>query len=288
MKMMQKYFYLKTAGLRIVFLVFLVSVFAGCSKEAVIPYEPYEKESPPSDPTDRAIYDILNAYQTKIIYKYDRRYKSADAFAAPPIKEFVLPYIENVLRKVFIAAYDRQKTDFMRDHMPIEIVMFGTSINYVEGGESNFRASGTAYGLSRINITGVNNYDITNPVWIRGQYATLHHEMAHILDKKYGRPVGFDAVSKGLYAGGTAYGRFTQQEARSRGFWRNYGMTNESEDFASWVDGIVTTPKEDVIAIVEENELLKKKYQMIYNFYWDKGIDIHELQVYLQKVIDNL
>lgn len=288
MKTMKLHYKWNRPARGIMLLFIMLAAFASCQKEAAIPYEPYEKEPPPTDPTDRAIYDIMNDYQTKIIYKYDRRYKSADAFAAPPAKEFVLPYIENVIRKVFIAAYDRQKTDFMREHMPIEMVMFGTSINYVEGGESNFRASGTAYGLSRINITGVNSYDISNPGWIRGQYATLHHELAHILDKKYGRPVGFDAVSKGLYAGGTAYGRFTQQEARARGFWRNYGMTNEAEDFASWVDGIVTTKKEDVLQIVEGNELMKKKYQMVYNFYMDKGIDVHDLQVYLQNILDNL
>ncbi len=261
---------------------------SGCKTEDAIPYEPYEKPAPPTDPTDLAIYNIEKEYQSKIIYRYDRRYKSADAFAAPPQYELVLPYVENVIRKLFIAPYDRQKTEFMRQHMPIEMVMFGTSMNYVEGDERNFSASGIAYGLSRILITGVNGYNMQNPSWLRGQYATLHHEFAHVLDKTYGRPIGFDDVSKGKYAGGTAYNVYTQAEARSRGFWRNYGMTNEAEDFATWVDGLVTTPKAEVLTIVSANELLSQKYQMVYNFYLEKGIDIHVLQEYLQGVLNSI
>lgn len=65
-------------------------------------------------------------------------------------------------------------------------------------------------------------------------------------------------------------------------------MTNESEDFASWVDGIVTTPKAEVLNIVAQNDLLLQKYKIVYNFYLDKGIDLHELQAYLQSILDNL
>lgn len=259
-----------------------------CQKEDSIPFEPYEKPAVPDNPTDLAIHEIQQDYQSKIIYRYDRRYKSADAFAAPPQYDLVLPYIENVIRKLFIAPYDRQQTDFMREHMPIEMVLFGTSMNYVEGDERNFSAAGLAYGLSRIIITGVNGYNMNDRSWLRGQYATLHHEFAHVLDKIYGRPIGFDEVSKGLYAGGTAFNVFTQAEARSRGFWRNYGMTNESEDFASWIDGIVTTPRDEVLGIVSANDLLNQKYQMVYNFYLDKGIDLHELQAYLQDILNNI
>ena len=269
-------------------LMILSFIAVGCKKEDAIPYEPYVKPAAPSDSTDLAIYNIQQEYQSKIIYRYDRRYKSADAFAAPPKYELVLPYINNVIRKLFIAPYDRQKTEFMRQHMPIEMILFGTTMNYVEGDERNFSASGIAYGLSRINVTGVNGYDMHNASWLRGQYATLHHEFAHVLDKIYGRPNGFDEVSKGKYAGGTAYNVYSQAEARSRGFWRNYGMTNESEDFATWVDGLVTTPKADVLDIVAANELLAQKYQLVYNFYLSKGIDLHLLQEYLQDIINNI
>ncbi len=283
---MKKLNFIKETSILIIALLLFVST--GCNKEEIIPYEPYEKPAPPTDPTDLAIYNIEKEYNSKIIYRYDRRYKSADAFAAPPQHELVLPYVENVIRKLFIAPYDRQKTEFMRQHMPIELVMFGTSMNYVEGDERNFSASGIAYGLSRILITGVNNYNMQNPSWLRGQYATLHHEFAHVLDKIYGRPAGFDDVSKGQYAGGTAYTVYTAAQARSRGFWRNYGMTGENEDFATWVDGLVTTPKDEVLQIVSANDLLSQKYQMVYNFYLQKGIDIHVMQEYLQSILNSI
>lgn len=261
---------------------------ASCKKEDAIPYEPYEAPAKPDNPTDLAIYDIFTEYQSKIIYRWDRRYITADAFASPPNESIVLPYVENVLRKLFIAPYDRQKSEFMRQNMPIEMILFGTKMNYVEGDERNFSASGTAYGLSRVIVTSVNGYDLTDANWLKNQYATLHHEFAHVLDKKFGRPAGFDKISEGKYAGGTSYAAFTQAEARSRGFWRNYGMSNESEDFATWVDGIVTTPKENVLLIADENTFLQQKYKMVYNFYLEKGIDLHVLQAYLQNVLDNL
>lgn len=266
----------------------VVLLGVSCTKEDPIPFEPYEPELDLSDPTDKAIYELQQEFGTKIIYRYDRRYVSTSAFAVPPKRELVLPYIENVVRKLFISPYDRQKTDFMREEMPIEMIMFGTSIDYVEGGELNFSATGLATGLSRIIISGINAYNLNSRSWVSKQHATLHHEFAHVLDKKYGRPVGFDNVSRGLYAGGTAYSSFTQAEARSRGFWRNYGMLNETEDFGTWVDGIVTTPKAQVLEIVSQNNLLTQKYNMVYNFYKEKGIDLHELQVYLQNILDNL
>ncbi|WP_126973266.1 substrate import-associated zinc metallohydrolase lipoprotein [Gynurincola endophyticus] len=268
--------------------VISIIILTGCKKEGTIPYEPYEEHFIIENETDEAIYDIYKDYQSKIIYRWDRRYITADAFASPPQFELVLPFIDNVIRKLFIAPYDRQKADFMRAHMPIEMILFGTQMNYVEGDERNFSAAGLAYGLSRVIITGVNGYNLKNSNWLRGQYATLHHEFAHVLDKKYGRPAEFDKVSEGKYAGGTVYSAFTQAEARNRGFWRNYGMSNESEDFATWVDGIVTTPKADVLVIAAGNDLLAQKYKIVYNFYLDKGIDLHFIQEYLQNVLDNL
>lgn len=262
------------------------AIFAGCTKEAPIPFEPHVEQQAANNPTDLTIQDVLNSYQTKIIYKWDRRYISADASATPPQFELIKPYIDNVLRKLFIAAYDRQKSDFMVKHMPIEMIFIGSAINYDAGDERNFSASGMAQSFSRILITGINNYDLTNKTWLRGQYATLHHEFAHVLDKIYGRPKGFDDVSKGKYAGSTSFAVFTQAEARSRGFWKNYGMTSEGEDFATWIDGIVTTPKAEVLTIAESNDLLNRKYKMVYNFYLEKGIDLHVLNEYLQTILN--
>lgn len=264
----------------------VVAVLAACTKEDAIPFEPHVEQQAANNPTDLTIQDILNSYQTKIIYKWDRRYISADASATPPQFELIKPYIDNVLRKLFIAAYDRQKSDFMVKHMPIEMIFIGSAINYDAGDERNFSASGMAQSFSRILITGINSYDLSNKTWLRGQYATLHHEFAHVLDKIYGRPTGFDDVSKGKYAGSTSFAVFTQAEARSRGFWKNYGMTSEGEDFATWIDGIVTTPKAEVLTIAESNDLLNRKYKMVYNFYLEKGIDLHVLNEYLQTILN--
>lgn len=268
-------------------LICLLSLFMGlngCSKEDAIPYTPPAGDPIPSNATDSMILGIKNKYQSKIIYKWDRRYVSASATASPALFENVLPYIEYI-QEYWFNAYDSICPGFSRANSPIEIVLVGSLISYDEGSddEAGFNAAGLAMSLSRIILGSVNSIDPTNKTWIKNSASTMHHEFAHILDKKYGRPFGFDDVSKGLYAGNAKYTTFPNEEARKRGFWRNYGMSNEVEDFATFVEGIITTPKEEVMTIIAENTRLENKYKLVYNYYKTLGIDLHDLHAYLAR-----
>lgn len=271
------------------FLLMSIGVLAlSCKKsEDKIPYEEPNLSQVIDNETDSLIKDLYDRYQTKVIYKWDQRYISTSAQATPPRFELIYPYLDIVVQKLFISSYDSQNSDFMRKNLPIQLLLIGSRVDYNNGEEGGFSGSGAAAQFSRIMVAGINELNLNNRSWLNSQVATLHHELAHALDKKYGRPLSYDDVSKGLYAISSSFRDFTNAEARERGFWRAYGMTNESEDFASFVDGIVQTPKEEVLEIINANELMKTKYQMIMNFYNALGIDLHEINAYISSALEN-
>ena len=256
----------------------------GCNKEEAIPYVAPEKDPVPTNATDSMILDIKNKYQSKIIYKWDRRYVSSSAKASPALFEKVLPYI-GFIQEYWFDAYDSLCPGFSKDNTPIEIILVGSVVSYGYGSsnDDSFDAAGLTMSFSRIILGSVNSINLTNNTWKKNTSATMHHEFAHILDKKYGRPFGFDNISKGLYAGNAKYTAFTNEEARKRGFWRNYGMSNEAEDFATFTEGIILLPKEEVMTIIAENTRLENKYRLVYNHYKTLGIDLHDLHDYLAR-----
>lgn len=274
--MKKKYFFLL-----FYLLVLLISMNA-CDHEDSIPYVAPAGDLQPDNPTDSVILAIKNKYQSKIIYKWDRRYVSTSATASPALFENVLPYIQ-FIQEYWFDAYDSLCPGFSLTNLPIEIVLVGSSINYADGEETNFNAAGMAMSMSRILLTGVDGLDLDNKAWIRNNAPVMHHEFAHILDKKYGRPFGYDDISKGLYAGNTKFSVFSQTEAHERGFWRNYGMSNESEDFATFVEGIVSNSPQEVQDFIQGNTKLEAKYKLVYNYYKNLGIDLHELYAYLER-----
>ncbi len=275
-----KYTYITT--ILFPFLLFLT----GCEQEEKITVGPLPEVVSPSNPTDQKIAEILDKYQSKIIYRWDRRYTSSDAKVVPPKFELVLPFVQ-LMEQFWINPYESQKSGFMRDNMPIEVVLVGSTIRYHEGEEQGFNAAGQALSLSRVLLAGVNEYDLKDEFWLREQVKTMHHEFAHILDKKYGRPNGFDDISKGKYAGNTSFLEFSMETARERGFWVPYGMSNEEEDFATFVEGLISTSEDDFSTVIQDNDLLKRKYDMVNQYFLQYGIDIHKIQENLNKQIEN-
>jgi substrate import-associated zinc metallohydrolase lipoprotein len=259
------------------YLLFFFLLAVACEKEETITLDPPDEEPIPQNATDSLVLEMKKQYQTKIIYRWDRRYTSSDAKVSPAKFELVLPYI-NVIKDFWIQPYDDQVPGFMRYHIPVEIILVGSTIRYHEGEEQGFNAAGQAISFSRILLAGVNNYSLTDTFWISQQILTMHHEFAHTLDRKYGRPKGFDVISKGKYAGSTSFTQFDLETARERGFWIPYGMSNEAEDFATFVEAFIELPKNELLAEIAGNNLLKQKYEKVHDFYLKHGIDLHELQ----------
>jgi substrate import-associated zinc metallohydrolase lipoprotein len=261
----------------IIYLLILLTFTAACTKEEIITLEPPEEEPIPQNATDSLILEMRHQYQTKIIYRWDRKYTSSDAKVSPAKFELVLPYLE-IIRDYWIQPFDDQVPGFMRNHIPVEIILVGSTIRYHDGEEQGFNAAGQAISFSRILLAGVNGYSVTDTFWYEQQILTMLHEFAHTLDKKYGRPKGFDDISKGKYAGSTSFTEFDLQTARERGFWIPYGMSNEAEDFATFVEAFIEMPKNELLNEIDGNDLLMKKYEKVNNYYLSLGIDLHEIQ----------
>lgn len=268
-------------------ILFAAFSFTSCHKEEIIILDPPEEKPVPNNPTDIKIQEFLEEYQSEIIYRWDRRYTSSDAKVTPADFELVLPYI-SLIEDFWIHPFDSQKDSFMKSNIPIEIILVGSTIRYHEGEEQGFNAAGQAISFSRILLAGVNEYSMQDTFWFEQQVYTMHHEFAHILDKKYGRPSGFDDISKGLYAGSTSFTQFTQETARERGFWIPYGMSNEAEDFATFVEAFLELPKNELLLEIEDNDLLKQKYDLVYNYYLDLGIDLHTIHNTIQDTYHNV
>jgi substrate import-associated zinc metallohydrolase lipoprotein len=264
----------KLLGLCIFICIILFTT--SCEKEAAIKLDPPEEIVKPDNPTDQRIADFQNKYQSKIIYRWDRRYTSSDAMVYPPDFDLVMPYID-IVEQYWVEPYDQQVAGFMLKHLPIEIILVGSYIEYRNGDERGFNAAGEARSFTRILLAGVNGYNPKDTAWINFQISVMHHEFAHIIDKIYGRPKGFDDISKGKYAGSTSFQEFSMATARERGFWEPYGMSNEAEDFATIIEAIISNPKSDFIQEIQSNDLLKRKYNLVYQLYAGLGIDLHKV-----------
>jgi len=273
-----------TSNLTLIYLIVLQLFFAACTEDEIITLDPPAGEPIPQNATDSLILEMRHKYQTNIIYRWDRRYTSSDAKVSPVRFELVKPYLE-IIQDFWINPFDNQVPGFMRNHIPVEIILVGSNIRYHEGEEQGFNAAGQAVSFSRILLAGVNDYDMADTLWLAHQISTMLHEFAHTLDKKYGRPKGFDDISEGLYAGNTSFTQFTQETARERGFWIPYGMSNEAEDFATFVEAFIELPKSELLDEIGGNKLLKEKYDKVYNYYLSLGIDLHEVQ---KSIDDNL
>ena len=267
--------YVKKHGF--LYLLFFLLLTVACESEEKLSLDPPDEIPAPQNATDSLILEMKQQYQTKIIYRWDRRYTSTDAKVSPAKFELVMPYI-NVIKDFWIQPYDDQVPGFMRYHIPVEIILVGSTIRYHDGEEQGFNAAGQAISFSRILLAGVNDYSMTDTFWVSQQILTMHHEFAHTLDRKYGRPKGFDDISKGKYAGSTSFTQFTLETARERGFWIPYGMSNEAEDFATFVEAFIELPKNQILAEIDGNNLLKQKYEKVHDFYLKYGIDLHEVK----------
>ena len=261
----------------LIFLIVLQLFFTACTEKEIITLDPPADEPIPQNATDSLIREMRHKYQTNIIYRWDRRYTSSDAKVSPVKFELVKPYL-HIIQDFWIDPYDDQVPGFMRNHIPVEIILVGSTIRYHEGEEQGFNAAGQAISYSRILLAGINGYDMADTLWLAQQILTMQHEFAHTLDKKYGRPKGFDDISEGLYAGNTSFTQFSQETARERGFWVTYGMTNEAEDFATIVEAFLELPRNELLDEIGGNKLLKEKYDKVYNYYLGLGINLHEVQ----------
>ena len=224
------------------------------------------------------------AYNTKIVYKWDRK-AVGNVSSYPPELHKVPAYIK-FMEQIFFTYIKNPHQDegepdpaigltFLRRNLPVTFLLLGESISTRDEGGLN--AAGMAQSNLKIFLTDVNGMDLEDINWIKGQHSTFHHELAHILDRRYGRPKGFDEISAGRYIRTASWQDLTLVEAADRGFIEAYGASDEAEDFATIVGEVTTSGRGRLSGRLALSAKLRGKYQMVTDFYRDLGIDLQGL-----------
>lgn len=274
---------------------FLLGIFCtllACQKEdtiappSYVDYFAVQSKSPDKwNGLDSLCDSIYNDYGVKIIYEYTPRILDGTTFFVPPNYEKAFEYTRIVLRDFWLKPLKENFPVYFQKETPIEFVMVG---GYVHFNDITVAGAAAGAGLNaqfyRLGIGGINNFDKTNKTALRQLMATIYHEHAHQQDHKYGRGYQYDRISQGEYYGLNYSSKYTAQ-ANADGFFLPYGGYAPEEDFATSVESMVMNNKQAIAAIVKANPKLETKYNMVYQYYLDKGMDLHRLHEVIDSVI---
>lgn len=246
-----------------------------------------------------------------VIYEYEwNRFAYAPNVIADPAKQAdVLPYIE-LVEELFFRAMDSVGAPGITStkETPVRILLIGSGINY--GGAESFGEStaGQAGNIqpNRLTLGGLTPfgtvlrakgatadanflraiYDAapsSNPA-DAGLIGFIYHEYTHYLDSKHQIPSGFEAPAKTEYLRGSdQYRRVTLPTAISKGFFIPYGMQNEHEDFATYVQTMIWKTDAQMNTTYLTNDATRTKHKLVTQYFEKLNIPIKSLRDYLNK-----
>ncbi|MBV7530174.1 putative zinc-binding metallopeptidase [Chitinophaga sp. sic0106] len=298
-------------------LVTMILLLAACKKEAALTAE--VDPAPTFDtrtPLGQKQKEIFDKYGIIVEYQWNRYAYAANVVANPAKVEDVLPYLE-LLDIIYFKAMDAvsgaaHTTD---KETPVRLLLIGNGLNY--GGAESFGEStaGQAGNIqpNRLTLGGLTPFgellrtksatsddDFLDAIYNAaptsfpddaGLIGFVYHEYTHFLDSKHQIPVGFEKPAKTNYLrGSNQYLRVSYAEAISKGFFIPYGMQNEHEDFATYVQTIIWLSDAEINDYYLTNDATKAKYQLVTAYFTKLGIPITKLRDYLQQqsVIDEL
>jgi hypothetical protein len=283
---------------------------SGCKKEDKITAE--------LDPAPQ--FDLSTALGRKqkevfdkygVIYEYEwNRFAYAPNVIADPAKvQDVLPYIE-LVEELFFNAMDSVGAPGIATtkETPVRMLLIGSGINY--GGAESFgeATAGQAGNIqpNRLTLGGLTAfgnvlrakgpnadanflraiYDAapsSNPA-DAGLIGFIYHEYTHYLDSKHQIPKGFEAPAKTQYLRGSdQYRRIDLATAIARGFFIPYGMQNEHEDFATYVQTMIWKTDVQLNSTYLINDATRTKHRLVTQYFEKLGIPIKSLKDHLNK-----
>lgn len=277
--------------------VFASSAFiTGCKKDTTIaidePIDYLSVKKGKWNGLDSLTDSIFKNYGVRVFYEFNPRIIDPTTFYVPPQYEKAKFYTKNVIERLWLEPLKKNFPKFLSDQKPIEFLILGTYVHF------NSISSGLAAGAGlngqfyRLGMGGADALPATKAS-VRDHMNTLYHEHAHQLDQKFGRSYAYDRVSQGTYyqlnylrkPDGTTR---TNTDAQNDGFFTPYGGFAPEEDFATTVESLIRYSKAQIQTIIARNPKLATKYQMVYKFYLDKGIDLHQMHDILDQVASTL
>lgn len=283
---------MKKVHLSISIIILAIVVLTACKKE--------EKLSLPAANTDyfainnkpRDKWNALDSlcdslyrdYGVKIVYEYTPQVIRPNEFYYPPNYDKALAYTRNVLKRLWLEPLKKDFPAYFKDQTPVEFVLMGGYYHFHPTNTDVGSGAGFNGQFYRLGMGGINQLNLLDKAAVHDHVVILWHEHAHNQDQKYGRGEFFDRISVGTYYK-EAWTTKTDAQANKDGFFRRYGGFAPEEDFATTVEHVTRYPKQDVLKLIDTNDKLKIKYNYLYKYYLDKGMDLHKLQQVIYKLI---
>lgn len=286
----------------------ILFVLGACKKEDPLTAEvdppPVFDTRTPVGVKQKAIFD---KYGVIFEYKWNRFAYAPNVVANPAEERDVLPYIE-LMEELFFNAMDTISGPGItaKKETPVRILLIGNGMNY--GGAESFGEStaGQAGNIqpNRLTLGGLSPFGelLRTPgkdaAFLRAIYDAaptsfpndagligfIYHEYTHYLDSKHQIPVGFEKPAKTEYLRGSdQYRNVSLTTAISKGFFIPYGMQNEHEDFATYVQTIIWKTDAEMQTKYLTNNATRTKYQLVTKYFANLGIPITALRDHLTK-----
>lgn len=224
----------------LLFISLFFLVFLSCSDDEKANYEKEEivELTDSIDVYFKAHFE--DKYNCAVRWRWIDKYVSIDYMVTPANREVLIP-VGKMIERFWIEPFllvSKGGGDFIRSHFPPEIICVGSKLLQSNGTE----VLGYAEAGVRITLVKLDDYDLSDMDWVRGQLNTMHHEFTHIIHQTYNLPVGYKEVNPAYT--GNSWNNLKDDEAAIRlGMVTRYGTTNEHEDFCELVAKFLLTEK---------------------------------------------
>ena len=296
---------------KLILIIIALTLFTACKKSEA----DLEAEVDPAPQFDtrteigRKQQEMYDRYGIIFEYKWNRFAYAPNVVADPAREEDVLPYIE-LLDEVFFKAMDTVSGPGITStkETPVRILLIGSGINY--GGAESFgeATAGQAGNIqpNRLTLGGLTAFGAivraktatSDANYLRAIYDAapnsspndagligfVYHEYTHYLDSKHQIPKGFETPARTEYLrGSNQYQSVPLATAIARGFFIPYGMQNEHEDFATYVQTMIWKTQAVLNSTYLTNNATREKYRLVTRYFENLNIPIDNLKAYLNK-----
>lgn len=272
-----------------------------------------ELAPPPNFDTRTALgqkmQEMFDRYGVIFEYKWNRFAYAPSVIADPANEADLLPYIE-LLDELFFKAMDSVAGPALTStkETPVRILLIGSGINYGGAESLGEETSGQAGNIqpNRLTLGGLTPFGnivrakgaTADAAYLRAIYnqapnsnpgdagliGFIYHEYTHYLDSKHQIPLGFEVPARMNYLRGSdQYKRIPLDEAVDKGFFIPYGMQNEHEDFATYVQTMIWKSQEDLNRNYLTNAITVEKAKLVTQYFEKLKIPINSLKLYLNK-----
>jgi substrate import-associated zinc metallohydrolase lipoprotein len=296
----------RNLNFKLSFIILSLLLSISCKKEKKLSAEIEPAVSFANTPLGQKQKEFFDKYDVLFEYNWDRNVFARNAIADPASINDVLPYME-IMEELYFKALANvaENGSFVKKQTPLTVYLIGSGINY--GGSESFgeSTSGQAGNIqpNRLTLGGLTNFGVAlrkknadaaflNMIYEAATFSNpgeagligfLYHEYTHYVNVRNDIPVPFALAAAANYLKGTnAYQSTTAATAYSKGFFIPYGMQNEMEDFATYVQIIVWKTPAQIQATYLKSTESTKKYQYVLDYYKNLGLDLNKLREYLQ------